>query len=361
LGTLFDFYNTHRRRAAAMEEETGSRTTTAPNDMNPTTTNPCGEAFVIDERIEPVPKVPISAHFFRQRYLYAFATQAEVIHHVRTQAVIEEVRRLPEILAGWELLQPRVAVLVEHESGIADHTPLETIPTEYNPLLNELAGDALFQKTFSGVPTGFALVEIDKLVAPQRTVNLEYVDRLINRYPSAPTLRNLLDICISLKRDVDPIQHLEIGPNTHIFSSPNSDIRFLGAFVKDLNGGDLSYAELGGLPAAAIIAFVGYGTAPVNVLSARGRIILNNGFHRVFALRSLGVTKIPVVVQQINNPQLEFPPQVADLPKEYLLTHPRPVLIRDFFETDFATTLKVRDRIKTVTVNVVPGRHEVPA
>lgn len=128
-----------------------------------------------------------------------------------------------------------------------------------------------------------------------------------------------------------------------------------------MNGEDLSYAELGGLPAAAIIAFVGYGTAPVNVLSVRGRLILNNGFHRVFALRSLGVTRIPVVVQQIRNPQLEFPPQVAGLPKDYLLTHPRPVLIRDFFDTDFATTLKVRDRIKTVTVNVVPGQHEVPS
>jgi hypothetical protein len=106
---------------------------------------------------------------------------------------------------------------------------------------------------------------------------------------------------------------------------------------------------------------VGYGTAPVNVLYAGGRLILNNGFHRVFALRSIGITKIPVVVQHIRNPQLEFPPQVVGLPKEYLLTHPRPVLVGDFFKDDLAITLKVRDRIKTVTVNVVAGQHDVPS
>jgi hypothetical protein len=204
-------------------------------------------------------------------------------------------------------------------------------------------------------------VEIDKLVAPQRTVNLEYVERLIERYPATPTMKDLFDVCISLKRDMDPIQHLEVAPNTHVFSSPNSDIRFLGAFVKDLNGEDCSYAEGGGLPAAAIIAFVGYGAAPVNVLSVGRRVILNNGFHRVFALRSIGVTKIPVVVQHMRNAQLECPPQVAGLPREYLLTHPRPVLVRDFFEPDFAITLKVRERIKTVTVSVVPGQHDVPS
>lgn len=315
----------------------------------------------VEEGVKAPSTIPLATHSFRQRYLYAFATQAEVIQHVRTQAVGEELKRLPEIFAGWELLQPSVARLIEKERGIADDTLLEAIPKEYHPLLEAITGDTLFKKTFLHIPTGFALVEIDKLVAPQRAVNLEYVDRLLKRFPSVPTATDLLDICLSLKRDMDPVQHLEIAPNTHIFSSPNSDIRFLGAFVKNMNGEDHSYAEHGGLPAAAIIAFVGYGAAPVNVLSAGGRVILNNGFHRAFALRSIGVTKIPVVVQHVRNAQLEFPPQVAGLPREYLLTHPRPVLVRDFFEPDFAITLKVRERIKTVTVNVAPGQHEVPS
>jgi hypothetical protein len=50
------------------------------------------------------------------------------------------------------------------------------------------------------------------------------------------------------------------------------------------------------VPVGAIILFVGYGAGSVNVLEANNRLILNNGFHRVYALRKSGVSKIPVVL-----------------------------------------------------------------
>jgi hypothetical protein len=145
-----------------------------------------------------------------------------------------------------------------------------------------------------------------------------------------------------------------------VFSSPNADIRFLGAFVKRLSSEDLEYAVSGGLPAAAIIAFVGYGGAPVNVLRAGRRVVLNNGFHRVHALRSVGVGEIPVVVQEVRNVQLEFPPAVGGLPKEYLLAVARPVLMKDFFEAEFAITLKARQRMKMVTIGKTSGNTRSP-
>jgi hypothetical protein len=305
--------------------------------------------------------IPVATHFFRQKYIYAFDTQAEVLHHVRTQALKEEADQLPRILAAWEEQQVQVVMLAQQEGGVAETIRLQPIPGEHHARLEAIADDELLRKTFSQLPTTFELVEIDKLVAPQRTVNLDYIDRLLGRYPKNPTLDELLEICLSPKREMDPIQHLEIAPNTHVFSSPNSDIRFLGAFVKDLKPDDLEWAVMGGLPAAAIIAFVGYGGAPVNVLKVGNRVILNNGFHRVFALRSLGVKMIPVVVQHVRNAQLECPPQVAGLPKEYLLNVPRPVLLKDFFEPDFTVMLRVRERVKMVTVGVGLSQHEVPS
>ena len=115
-----------------------------------------------------------------------------------------------------------------------------------------------------------------------------------------------------------------------------------------------------GLPAAAIITFVGYGGSPVNVMRAHDRVVLNNGFHRVFALR-LGVTKLPVVVQEVRNVQLEFPPVVARLPREYLLQMPRPVMMKDFFEPDFGITLRVQDRLRVVTLGLNSSQYDVPA
>ncbi len=70
------------------------------------------------------------------------------------------------------------------------------------------------------------------------------------------------------------------GFQQHIPSSPNSDVRFLGAFVKELTTEDFAHAVFGGLPAAAVIAFVGYGGAPINVLQWGGRVVLNNGLNQ---------------------------------------------------------------------------------
>ena len=205
-----------------------------------------------------VRQIPVATHSYEQRYLFAFATQSEVANHIRTQALDEERERLPEVLEQWNQLQTRVQSLVAEEEGISSTIEASDIPAELHSKLNEFASDSLFQKTFSQIPISFSMVEIDKLVAAQRTVNLDYVARLSSSYPRSPTPDDLLDICVSPTRDMDPIQHLEVGPNTHVFSSPNSDIRFLGAFTKQLVSDDLRYAVRGGIPAAAVIAFVGY-------------------------------------------------------------------------------------------------------
>ncbi len=307
------------------------------------------------------PQVEVGTHYFRQLYLYAFAPQAEVMNHLRTQALSGENSQVPKLLGYWTLLQSRIGKLMQDEAGLAETIEVDEIPREFEPKLEAFLRDNLFQKTFSHLPISFRLVEIDKLIAAQRTVNLDYVDKLVASYSKQPTLEDLISICLSPSRSMDPIQHLEVGPNSHVFTSPNSDIRFLGAFVKELTNADLEFAIAGGNPAAAVIAFIGYGGSPVNVLSSGKRVVLNNGFHRVYALRSLGVTRIPVVVQHVGNPQLEFPAQVAGLPREYLLYAARPVLMKDFFEPDFKVQLKVRDRLKMVTVGIGVNQHEVPA
>jgi hypothetical protein len=110
--------------------------------------------------IREVPAIPVSTNFFRQRFLFAFATQSEVLHHVRTQALSEEAARIPEIQAAWNRLQPRVVQLMEREADIADTITVEAIPEEHKDLLlQRFASDALFQKSFANLPFSFATVE----------------------------------------------------------------------------------------------------------------------------------------------------------------------------------------------------------
>jgi len=146
----------------------------------------------------------------------------------------------------------------------------------------------LFRKTFSILPVSFGLVEVDKLVAPQRTVNLDYVRQLVKRYPKSPSLDELLDVTdISIWRakHMGVGIHLQVLNRGHLALWRNTDV--LGALMKQLTIEDLEHAVFGGLPAAAVIAFIGYGGAPVNVLQAGPRIVLNNGFHRALHCAAL--------------------------------------------------------------------------
>jgi hypothetical protein len=310
---------------------------------------------------ETIPDINVGTHFFKQRYLFAFATQGEVINHLRTQTLSEEVNRTTDILLKWQEQRPKVQQFELTERGIADSSSLEDLPLDFSATLQGIADHALFRKTFMHLPFSFALVEIDKLVAPQRSVNLDYVERLQVAFRDKTSLSELISICLSPVREMPPIQHLEVANNTHMFSSPNTDLRFLGAFFKKLRPEDLQFAELGGIPAAAIITFIGYGGAPVNVFRWENRLVLNNGFHRLFALRSLGVTSVPVVVQHVQNIQLEFPSIVGGLPREYLLGVARPVLMKDFFEDGLCVTLNAKRRVRGISVQAAVGQFDVPS
>lgn len=117
----------------------------------------------------------------------------------------------------------------------------------------------------------------------------------------------------------------------------------------------------GGLPIAAVVLLVGYGGSPVNAYAVNGRMILNNGFHRLYALMRRGVQTVPIVVQKVNDSDLEFPPVVSGLPKDYLLKSARPALLKDFFDEALLRPLKTRTRLKTVKIGWGVEQFEVPA
>jgi hypothetical protein len=307
----------------------------------------------------PTP-VAVGTSSYRQKYLFAFASQPEAAQYLRTQLATENLAAIPRLMMDWQAAQPFVQRLLDTEHGAADGRPIKPLPEEIAEAAQRLIDNDLVRRSFQ-LPMAIGIVDIDTLVAAQRTVNLEYVAQLLNSFPPELDLPALSQICLSPTRSMAPIQHLELAPSAHVFSSPSTDLRFLGAFMKELTEDDLQYATMGGIPAVAIICFVGYGASPVNVLWDGSRLVLNNGFHRVYALRHRGVKEIPVLVQQAKNVQLEFPPQVAGLPREYLLGHPRPVMMKDFFNDIFVAELNVKQRLRSITFQAQVGQHDVPS
>ncbi len=81
-------------------------------------------------------------------------------------------------------------------------------------------------------------------------------------------------------------------------------------------------------------------------------------------MRSVGIKMAPIAIMHVTNLQLEFPPAIAGVPREYLLSAARPALVKDFFNPQFTTTVKTKARMKVVVVNLsqgTVGQHDVPS
>jgi hypothetical protein len=209
------------------------------------------------------------------------------------------------------------------------------------------------------MPTSIKVVEIDKLVAPQRDVNLDHVSSLAHRL-SDKSPASLVEFCLAPRSETPDVKILQTAQNQITFSCPSPDLRFLGGYPKQIGEDDISVAHQGGHPVAAVSLLIGFSASPVNAWSVGRRLILANGFHRVFALRAAGVTHAPIVVRHVANAEIEFPDQYLASPRAYLLQHPRPVLVKDFFDSRLTQDLLLRPRKKTLKLTWIPEEGMVP-
>jgi hypothetical protein len=312
--------------------------------------------------LEPVRRGPskVGTHTFRRQYLFAFEPMVEIRRYLRVHVVRGDAARLPEIQRAWDDAQPRIKTLNVTEVNLADSILMEAVPPQYTARIDKVLDSDRLRKTLP-LKWDVRLVEIDKLVAAQRQVNLEHVDRLRQSFPKDLTLEALIDICLTPDPGVVPIQHLEPSLNVHTFTSPSGDFRMLGSFFHELSDEEAELSPAIGTPVAAVITFVGYGAATANVYWNGKRCVLNNGFHRIYALRQAGVTKVPVVVQHAMNVLMEFPANVSGLSREYLLNHPRPALMKDFFDDKFSTVLRVQNYLRMVSITTEVTQNDMPA
>ncbi|HXY11267.1 MAG TPA: hypothetical protein VEI52_25765 [Terriglobales bacterium] len=297
------------------------------------------------------------AQSFRQRLLYAWLPRPSVIAFVENQCVEEEIRRKDEILRRWEAARQEFTAKAPRSF---ETVSFKAIEDNYSAKLDAIRNDRRFAHTFQQFPTTFEIVEIDKLIACQATVTMDYAAKLRDGFPERLDLDALIDICLSLDKTVPEVSDIRINEQTIIYSSENTDFRFLGAIDKPLAEINLDTSSTGGIPTRGLVMLFGYGGSPINVLRVGARIFLHNGFHRVYALRSAGVTEIPVVVQTVHNPALEFPAQYQNIPKDYLLTADHLPMMEDYLNENFVIDLRSKARRRGIKVVVIAEPIDVP-
>jgi hypothetical protein len=120
-----------------------------------------------------------------------------------------------------------------------------------------------------------------------------------------------------------------------------------------------------GVPSAIVAVTVGYGANYLSALHVEGRLILQNGSHRAYALRAAGHTHAPCLVQRVSRrDELEVLAGIGhplQARPDSFLTAKRPPLFKDYFDEELRMLVHVPRSIRQVTVGFSAGQADLPA
>ncbi|MFN0088518.1 MAG: hypothetical protein ACKVX9_24220 [Blastocatellia bacterium] len=249
----------------------------------------------------------------------------------------------------WNAAADYVRSLEKDEAGRADDPPIARLGPEYEPLLIELLKDPLIQNGFNSVPTEVALIELDRLVVYQKHIDLTYVRQLQKRLGPAPGMEEIFRTCLPYDHPQPPIKWMKQG-DKFIFVSPSNDLRYLGSMsLKPEN--ITNYPPPGALVGVVGLA-LGFGSNFLNAAYYNKRLILHNGSHRAYALREMGVTHVPCIIEHASSHEemeVVVSSEVRANPSLYL-KHPRPPMLVDYFNPRLRKVMPVHRVLRHITV-----------
>ncbi len=209
-----------------------------------------------------------------------------------------------------------------------------------------------FRSAFSSVPIAFGMVELDQLIAYQHSLTLSTVDALCRNLTAPLTDAALAAACLPLGATRADFHVGRSGKREFIFHSDSHDMRFLGAQLLDPT---LVPDIVSDGHAATIIALaVGFSNNVLNVVRFGKRMVLNNGYHRAYALRSLGVTHAPCVIQVCahwEDVTLAGSSEMTQNADIYFESQ-RPPLLRDYFDSALVRRFATRQQRRQVHLKI---------
>jgi hypothetical protein len=292
-------------------------------------------------------------------YLIGRPSLKRFIRYVQSHAVEEPSES--GLAEEWQAAKGVVETLAQEEAGLADGPVMGKLGSEYEPLLIEFLKDPLVRAGFNSVPTEVALVELDRLVVYQKHIDVTYAGELARYLGPAPSRAQIFRTCLGHDHPRPPVKWSRVHGDSFVFVSASNDLRFLGTMRLEQNQ-IKDHAPPGNVAGIVGLA-VGFGSNFLNAVYAENRLVLSNGSHRAYALRSLGVTHVPCIVQHVSTrDQLDLvaPPQVESNPDRYF-KHPRPMLLKDYFDPRLHKVMRCHRRLQQVTVRFEVEENYLPA
>lgn len=274
--------------------------------------------------------------------LMGVTRMADFIDFVRERAIGGREMDRGDLADMWREASVVFQELQTAEAGAADKPQILPLSAPLQAHVNKLVQLDSFRQTFSSVPVAFGMVELDKLVVCQQHIGRASVDRMVNGLPRPLADADLAAVCLPLTAGDASFKVAHQGGERFVFVSDTHDTRFLGAQL--VNPADIKGLQVHGHAQAVLALSVGFTTNVLNVVRYGPRVVLNNGYHRALALRELGVTHAPCLIQVCAHWEdvgLAGSSEMYDNGPVYF-SAARPPLLRDFANSQLTRSFAAR-------------------
>ncbi len=289
----------------------------------------------------------------------------EFLGFVASQSIDHTHSDLGPLSEQWIAANDRVRSLEASEDGIADGVAIGELPAAVHALAAEVEASELVRRQYGTVPFRLGMIELDRTVVFQKSINLEHARTIREHLGDRPSDEDVFRLCLpdADSRD-DPevrgmLAHQQEGASRFILSSSSTDFR---TFAPQLVEAADVAVHVPGVAVKYIVVPVGYSANFVSALEVNGRVLLNNGSHRAYALREAGVTHAPALVQEVSRPDLLALVTSDDVVERYhdYFVAPRPPLLKDYFDDALRVTVRVERKARQITVVTQTGELDVP-
>ena len=308
----------------------------------------------------PADRAPADGAVDEEIWLLGQPSLGEYLDFVKESVVGGADANPVDVTADWRTANEYYQTLEDSESGIADRAERRALDPVLASLAEEASADPKVRSVFNTMPTEFGMVELDKLILYQKSVTGTFVDMLKARLGPAPDAASVFRFCVPLGEPEAPVQSRRVGSKRFVFRSDSTDLRFHGARL--LSPAQISdYVSFG--PVTGVVGLaVGFGSNFLNVIRADQRLLLHNGYHRACALRALGITHAPCLIQTVtSHDELSVTARsIVSQNPDFYFRSARPPLLKDFFDPKIRQLLPVHRRVRMIEVNFDVREFSVP-
>lgn len=239
----------------------------------------------------------------------------------------------PQRLADeWRAANDYYYELEQSEAGAADGIECRPLPAPMRPLARAVRAHPWFREAFGTLPTRIMMIELDRLIVSQTHVERPFAETLCGGLGASPDPEALFRFCLPVDRPHPPVRIQRLASDRWLFASASTDFRAhtLRLLPNDLLKRLVSYGPV----SAALALPIGFGSNFLSAVLSGGRAVLQNGYHRAYALRALGLTHAPCAVTEVTRKdelRIVAGESVCDDPEFYFAAK-RPPLLRDYFD-----------------------------